>query len=49
MVDMNQCMGGGSYSQVYAAWPKGHTEMPLACKLISKLELNKQVDFLLDR
>ncbi len=43
MVDMNQRMGGGSYSQVYAAWPKGNSGVPLACKIISKVELDKQV------
>jgi len=36
VVDMNQRLGGGSYSQVYAAWPKGSTSTPLACKIISK-------------
>jgi hypothetical protein len=43
VVDMNQRMGGGSYSQVYASWPKGNPSYQLACKIISKVELDKQV------
>ena len=40
---MNQRMGGGSYSQVYASWPKGNPQIQLACKVISKIELDRQV------
>lgn len=37
IVDMNQRMGGGSYSTVFAAWPKGSPGIELACKIISKV------------
>jgi len=43
VIDMNQPIGGGSYSKVYAAWPKSDGSVPLACKIISKVELDKQV------
>jgi hypothetical protein len=43
VIDMNHLIGGGSYSKVYAAWPKSDPSVLLACKIISKVELDKQV------
>ena len=43
VVDTNQSMGGGSYSQVYAAWLKGSPGLLFACKIISKKELDRKV------
>jgi hypothetical protein len=36
-VDTGHQMGGGTYSQVYVAWPKCSPEIGLACKIISKV------------
>ena len=36
VVDLKGRIGGGSYSQVFAAWPKGKPGQLLACKVISK-------------
>ena len=36
VVDIKQRLGGGSYSQVFAAWPRGNSSQGLACKIISK-------------
>ena len=43
VIDLLHEMGGGSYSKVYEAWPKGNNQLRLACKIISKVELDKQV------
>jgi len=37
VVDLNQRLGGGSYSQVYTAWFKNNPSQQVACKIISKV------------
>ena len=36
VVDIKQPIGGGSFSKVFAAWPKGNPKARLACKVIAK-------------
>lgn len=36
VIDLNQRLGGGSYSQVYAGWLKSNHNEQFACKVISK-------------
>ncbi len=42
-IDMNNPIGGGSYSKVYISWVKSNPSERYACKVISKMELDKQV------
>jgi len=46
---MNQKLGGGSYSLVYASWCRTNPSEQLACKVISKVELDKQVQQIINR
>lgn len=36
VIDLNQKLGGGSYSQVYTGWLKSNPNEQYACKVISK-------------
>ena len=44
VVDLGNCLGGGSYSKVYGAWLKANPSQRCACKVISKQELDVQVN-----
>jgi hypothetical protein len=39
VIDLNQKLGGGSYSKVYVGWLKTNPNEQYACKVISKEEL----------
>jgi hypothetical protein len=43
VIDLNNRLGGGSYSQVYISWLKNNPTERYACKVISKIDLDKQV------
>jgi hypothetical protein len=49
VVDMNQKLGGGSYSNVYTSWLRNNPTQQFACKIISKKDLDLQVTFILNR
>jgi hypothetical protein len=43
VIDLNSKLGGGSYSQVFISWLKTNPAERFACKVISKVDLDKQV------
>jgi hypothetical protein len=43
VIDLNSKLGGGSYSQVFISWLKNNPTERFACKVISKIDLDKQV------